>query len=141
MSKILHFALSFLLASSSILSVAVFPVAFAYSVKYDSRWQMFSASMLPTLEVLDWVFVKNVSGQAEVYASYVDGDIILFRKPGNPDEFIIHRAVDKGQYQGTWYFTTKGDNNLFVDNWIVPEDDVVGKVVAIECASVNCSNP
>jgi len=31
----------------------------------------------------------------------------------------------------TWYFTTKGDNNPNPDAWQIPEESIIGKVVAI----------
>jgi len=129
MNKRFPFALS-LSVSLFMLSAGVFPVVFAYQIEYNSHWQISSGSMNPTLEVLDWVYVKNVSGQAEVYASYGDGDIILFRKPGDPNQFIIHRAVEKFQSDTIWYFKAKADNNVAVDPWDIPEDHVVGKVLA-----------
>ena len=94
---------------------------------YDLQWQMLSGSMLPTVEVLDMIYVKNVSGQTEIHASYIDGDIILFRKPGDPDELILHRAVE----EVTGGLRTKGDNNAAADYWVVTDSDLVGKAVAL----------
>lgn len=106
------------------------PTARAYLIEYDLRWQMISGSMHPTLEILDFVYIKNVTGQAEVHASPVDGDIILFQRPLN-HELILHRAVEKFQEYSTWYFKTKGDNNAANDSWNLPEDNVIGKAVAL----------
>jgi signal peptidase I len=99
-------------------------------VDYDLQWQMLSGSMLPAVEVLDMIYVKNVSGQTEIHASYLDGDIILFRKPGDPDELILHRAVEKV----TGGLRTKGDNNPSADSWVVTDSDLVGKAVALSRA-------
>jgi signal peptidase I len=71
--------------------------------------------MYPTLQVFDFVYVKNVTGLAEVHASYDDGDIVLMRVPSG--EFIVHRAVEKYQQDSTWYFKGKGDNNTAADAW------------------------
>ena len=87
--------------------------------------------MIPTLQLFDLVYVKNVTGQAEVHASYYDGDIILFQTPSHPDEIFISRAVEKFQEEGSWYFKTKGDHNVAIDDWNIPESLVIGKVVAL----------
>ena len=121
---------SFFTLWSLLLCGNVVPAVYAYVVEYDSRWQIMSGSMLPTLEIFDFVYVKNVTGQAEVHASYDDGDIILFRSL-YAEEFIFHRAVEKFQQDSTWYFKAKGDNNQLIDAWNIPEDHVIGKVVAL----------
>jgi signal peptidase I len=116
---------------SFLLFASFVPTSYAYLIEYDLRLQMMSGSMCPTLEILDCVYVKNVTGQAEVYASPVDGDIILFQTPMYPDDLILHRAVEKFQQDSTWYFKTKGDSNAANDSLNLPEDNVIGKVVAL----------
>jgi signal peptidase I len=83
---------------------------------------------------------------ADLSADYPNSDIIVFRKPGNPDELIVHRIVAKDVVNGKVYFRTKGDGNPSTkwpgipqpseyDPWRegniagVSEDNVVGKVV------------
>lgn len=39
-----------------------------------------------------------------------DGDIIVFRRPSNPDELIVQRAINKTLVDGFWYFRTQEDN-------------------------------
>jgi hypothetical protein len=87
--------------------------------------------MIPTLQLFDSVYIKNVTGQAEVRASYDDGDIILFQSPHDPDELFLHRAMEKFQQDSQWYFKTKGDHNVAIDDWNIPESLVIGKVVAL----------
>ena len=87
-----------------------------------------SGSMIPTLQVGDLIIVKGVTDGRDVYVG-PDGDIIVFHRPGNPDELIAHRAVEKLLRGGTYYFRTKGDNNISIDGWIISEYDIVGKVV------------
>ncbi len=109
----------------------MFPLVSAYEVEYDLSLQFFYGSMFPTLEMFDLVYVKNVSGQAEVYASYGDGDIILFQRPIQSNMLAISRAVEKFESDSTWYFKTKQDYNTSPDPWDVPESDVIGKIVAL----------
>lgn len=131
MNRKLAFTPSLVALFSFLLFASFVSTSYAYLIEYDLRLQMMSGSMRPTLEILDFVYVKNVTGQAEVYASPVDGDIILFQAPMVPDELILHRAVEKFQQDSTWYFKTKGDSNAANDYWNLPEDDVIGKVVAL----------
>lgn len=116
---------------SSLLCANSVSVARAYSIDYDSLWLYRSQSMFPTLVENDYVYIKNITGQADINASYSDGDIILFPEPPNPSMLIIHRAVEKFQQNNTWYFKAKGDNNTLIDPWDIPEKDVIGKAVAL----------
>jgi signal peptidase I len=104
-----------------------------------------SGSMRPTLQVGDLIIVQGISNFSEVHAAAYDakppGDILVFHKPENPEELIVHRAIYKFQINGTWYFKTKGDNNISADRWsgpngtsfpqeALPQDYVIGKVIA-----------
>ncbi|MCD6530338.1 signal peptidase I [Candidatus Bathyarchaeota archaeon] len=88
-----------------------------------------SGSMIPTLQVGDLIIVEGgFSGEA-IRASKTTGDIIIFPKPGNPEELIAHRAIEKLKGSEGFYFRTKGDNNPEPDRWLISENMVVGKVV------------
>ena len=86
-----------------------------------------SESMVPTLNKGDLIVVQGGLNVSMVVAQYETGDIIVFHKPGNPDELIVHRAVEKIN-DG---LKTKGDNNSNADYWIVTDDELVGKVVGV----------
>jgi signal peptidase I len=105
-----------------------------------------SGSMEPTLKVGDLLVIQGGLSGKDVYANPVDGDIIVFRNPSNPDGIpIVHRAIDKYQIAGTWYIVTKGDNSLtnpHPDDWYPyfprggvydkaghPESYLIGKVI------------
>lgn len=96
-----------------------------------------SGSMIPTLQVGDLIIVQGVSDASNIEAAPKNatnpGDIIVFYNPKSykdPNDLIVHRAVDKISRNGTWYFKTHGDANPGTqDRWEVPEDYVVGKVV------------
>ena len=92
-----------------------------------------------TLHVGDLIILQGVN-PADINANYPNSDIIVFHKPTNPDELIVHRVVAKEEKDGEFYFRTKGDGNGVdkwpatpgaseYDPWVVPEDLVVGKVI------------
>jgi len=87
-----------------------------------------SRSMLPTLNVGDLIIVQGTSPD-QIYANYTTGDIIVFRSPNNPDELIVHRAVNKETESDGYLFTTKGDNNERPDPYKIHESNLVGRVV------------
>ena len=87
-----------------------------------------SGSMKPTLQVGDLIVVQGLNA-SEINANYSNGDIIVFRKPTNPRDLIVHRAVEKKLDGDTWSFRTKGDNNSGADPWWVSEKDLIGKVI------------
>jgi len=100
-----------------------------------------SGSMEPTLYKGDLIMVQGVSNACDIKVGLEEavepGDIIVFHKPPEPSELIVHRAVDKEFRDGKWYFQTWGDNrktNTRPDNWgpgdcDLAENYVVGKVV------------
>ncbi|MFQ6080986.1 MAG: signal peptidase I [Candidatus Bathyarchaeia archaeon] len=88
-----------------------------------------SESMVPTLQVGDLLVVQGVVNASGINAAPETGDIIVFRKPTDASEFIVHRAIDKIYRGESWFFKTKGDNNRGSDPWEVPENYVIGKVI------------
>jgi len=126
-----------------------------------------SESMEPALNIGDVVFIQNKIVFADTKTG-TDGDILMisnysiFTKNGVPSYMyahlnvntpIIHRAIEKREINGTWYFVTQGDNNPYPDGCIrysnepnssycvvefnssdpvlIPEDYIRGKVVFI----------
>jgi len=95
-----------------------------------------SGSMEPTLKIGDLLIIRGGLKAEDIHASPKDGDIIIFRNPKDPEGFpIVHRAIEKFQKNGKWYFITKGDNNPYDDyigfGWVVPENYVLGKVIFV----------
>jgi signal peptidase I len=104
-----------------------------------SRCDGWSHPFARTLHVGDLIILQGVN-PADISADYPYSDIIVFHKPTNPDELIVHRVVAKEEIDGKFYFRTKGDGNgvdiwpeipdaVEYDPWVVPEDLVVGKVI------------
>jgi signal peptidase len=90
-----------------------------------------SGSMLPTLNVGDLIIVQGTPPN-QINASYMTGDIIVFRSPSNPDELIVHRAVKVlPMGDGSYLITTKGDNGGGDSDQFSPWPSslLVGKVV------------
>jgi signal peptidase I len=96
-----------------------------------------------TLHVGDLIIVQGINPE-ELNADYPDSDVIVFHKPEDPDELIVHRIVTVEERGETLYFYTKGDGNGYnkwpatpqrseYDPWNdgqgVPEDLVVGRAV------------
>jgi signal peptidase I len=114
-------------------------------VPYDGACDGWTHPFERTLHVGDLIIVQGVN-PADLSVDYPNSDIIVFRKPGNPDELIVHRLVAKQEVNGRLYFRTKGDGNG-IDKWPatpqpseydpwqengiagVSEDNVVGKVI------------
>ncbi len=88
-----------------------------------------SESMVPTLNVGDLIVVRGGLGVSEIVAAYDTGDIIVFHKPSDPRELIVHRAVEKLGSGNNTYLRTKGDNNVPVDGWKIYDSHLIGKVV------------
>jgi signal peptidase I len=101
-----------------------------------------------TLQIGDLIIIQGVDADS-LNVDYPDSDIIVFHRPDNPTELIVHRIVSKITIDGKLYFFTKGDGNPPViwpnsqesmyDPWFnsnssiprgaVNEDLVIGKVI------------
>jgi len=119
-----------------VVSVLVFRAVLIAALRTDYPLHTpISSSMEPTLNIGDLLIVQGVANAADIHADPANGDIIIFRKPTNPNEFIVHRAIEKtwDSAEKKYYFRTKGDNNRAPDQPFsfppVPEDYVIGKVI------------
>ncbi len=99
-----------------------------YSAPVFNAYVVLSGSMLPEIQIKDVVVTKKVAEeQLEV------NDIITFI---SPDErhggiSITHRIIDKyyDESIGSYTYRTKGDNNNVADSVLVPNTNVLGKVI------------
>jgi signal peptidase I len=112
-------------------------------IPYDGTCDGWTHPFSQTLHIGDLIIIQGAD-PTDLNANYPDSDIIVFHRPSNPDELIVHRIVAKEERDGILYFYTKGDGNGFnkwpsipqkteYDPWNndegVPEDLVVGKEV------------
>ena len=87
-----------------------------------------STSMLPTLNVGDLIIVQGITPE-QLNAQYINGDVVVFRDPGNVERLIVHRAVKTENVSGIYTITTHGDNNPVHSVETFSQDKLVGKVV------------
>lgn len=99
-----------------------------YSAPVFNAYVVLSGSMLPEIQIKDVVVTKKVSeDKLDV------NDIITFI---SPDErhggiSITHRIIDKyyDESIGSYTYRTKGDANNVADSVLVPNNNVLGKVI------------
>ncbi len=85
-----------------------------------------SDSMLPALKPNDLIIVRPSS-----IDEINQGDIIAFDSHQHGVGIIAHRAIDIFDDDGQIAIHTKGDNNPFLDPWVVHDEDLIGKVTDI----------
>jgi signal peptidase len=89
-----------------------------------------SQSMVPNLGVGDFILVESINNFDNVVTGPpLEGNILVFMRPGYLDEYIVHRAISGTKTDSGWIYQTKGDNNPFQDGFLVPQDLVIGKVI------------
>ena len=99
-----------------------------FSAPVFNAYVVLSGSMLPEIKVKDIVVTKKISAdKLEV------GDIITFIAPDSRygGISITHRILEKyyDESLGTYSYRTKGDANNTADASLVPNDNILGKVI------------
>lgn len=99
-----------------------------YSAPVFNAYVVLSGSMLPTIKVKDIVVTKKVAEEdLEV------GDIITFISPDTRfgGISVTHRIIDKyyDDSLGAYSYRTQGDNNNVADSVLVPNANILGKVI------------
>ena len=99
-----------------------------YSAPAFNDYVVMSGSMLPTIQVKDIVVTKKVPEEKlEV------GDIITFISPDTRfgGISVTHRIIEKyyDESIGSYSYRTKGDNNNIADSVLVPNKNILGKVI------------
>lgn len=99
-----------------------------YTAPVFNAYVVLSGSMLPSIQIKDIVVTKKVAEEElEI------GDIITFISPD--PRFggisITHRIVDKyyDESSGSYSYRTRGDNNNVADSALVPNNNILGKVI------------
>lgn len=99
-----------------------------YSAPKFNAYVVLSGSMLPTIQIKDIVVTKKIE------ESRLDvGDIITFISPDTRfgGISITHRIIDKyyDDSKGSYSYRTQGDNNNVADSVLVPNENILGKVI------------
>ncbi|MCW4009536.1 MAG: hypothetical protein NWF05_02810 [Candidatus Bathyarchaeota archaeon] len=90
-------------------------------IPYDGACDGWTHPFDQTLHIGDLIIIQGVNPQT-LNTNYPNSDIIVFHRPDNHDELIVHRIVATTTIDGKLYFYTKGDGNNPPDTWpIVPE--------------------
>jgi len=82
----------------------------------DGRSQGWAHPFARTLQIGDLIVIQGVDAK-DLKTNYPDSDIIVFQRPDNPSELIVHRIVATRTIDGKLYFFTKGDGNSPPDTW------------------------
>lgn len=99
-----------------------------YTAPVFNAYVVLSGSMLPSIQIKDIVVTKKVAEEElEI------GDIITFISPD--PRFggisVTHRIIDKyyDESSGSYSYRTQGDNNNVADSALVPNNNILGKVI------------
>ena len=99
-----------------------------YSAPVFNAYVVLSGSMLPTIKVRDVVVTKKIPEERLQV-----NDIITFI---SPDErfggiSVTHRIIEKiyDEFEGIYKYRTQGDNNNIADSKLVPNANILGKVI------------
>jgi len=110
----------FWLGSQVALNTKIVPalavVSGSMCIPYDNSCDGWLHPFDRTLHVGDVVVIQGVDPK-DLNTNYPNSDIIVFHKPSNPDELIVHRIVRNMTIDGKLYFFTKGDGNSPPDTW------------------------
>ena len=82
-----------------------------------------SGSMEKSINKGDVVVIEKINNK---YSTLKVSDVIAFKKD---NIVVVHRLINIINSNGKYYFYTKGDNNISVDNFVIEEDMVIGKVI------------
>lgn len=111
-----------IISSIILISVIVFASFMFGFFKYQPI-SILSNSMKNYYSKGDVVIIEKIN-QEDI--QFIEKDDIIYYRYDN--KYITHRVYEKEFVNGSYIFYTKGDNNEFVDNWEVYEDDIIGVV-------------
>jgi signal peptidase I len=85
-------------------------------VPYDGPCDGWTHPFDRTLHIGDIIVIQGINAK-DLKTDYPNSDIIVFHRPDNPSELIVHRIVATTAIDGKLYFFTKGDGNGYPDTW------------------------
>lgn len=121
--------------------IIIFLVIFSYQIagfflQTSNPWVVeVGVSMEPAINLGDLVILTGTEPK-----DLVPDDIILFQKvafvmngeePSTLSVPLLHRILYLKRVGNHTYFKTKGDNNARMDEWLVPDEGVIGKAALI----------
>ena len=106
---------------SAILSSAFLLVATAMGWKIGT---VVSGSMEPNMGTGQMAIAKPLNPDLIQI-----GDVIAFRSPDDPHSIITHRVIEIVEDENNVRFRTKGDANSGPDNFVVPAENLEGKII------------
>lgn len=122
-------------AATVIVFIFSYPIA-GYVLNTSIPWIVpTGVSMLPTIHAGDMVIIQGTDPE-----NLVVDDIILFQKitqTWGEENFktmetpTLHRIVEALKVGDHWYYMTQGDNNPTLDDWLVPDEGVIGRAILV----------
>jgi hypothetical protein len=85
-------------------------------IPYDGVCDGWAHPFDRTLHIGDIIVIQGINPK-NLKTNYPDSDIIVFHRPDNPSELIVHRIVATITIDSKLYFFTKGDGNSPPDTW------------------------
>jgi signal peptidase len=111
----------------AIVSIMVIVISVLLLSVIGMGWKMgtvVSGSMSPVLHVGEFAVAQPTDP-----GTIKEGDIIAFKAPDEPDTVITHRVIGVVNKGDSVAFRTKGDANSSPDGFLVPADNLEGKIV------------
>ena len=119
-SLILLVVFGFWYGSQLVLNTKIPPalavVSGSMCIPYDGACDGWTHPFTRTLHIGDIIIVQGINPK-DLNTNYPNSDIIVFHRPDNPDELIVHRIVSTVTIDHKLYFFTKGDGNSPPDTW------------------------
>ena len=122
----------------TLIGVFIFSYQIAgFILQTSTPWSVATGvSMQPTIYEGDMAIIQGTAPE-----NLVINDTILFDKITETlggENFqtletpVLHRIVEAFKFGDHWYYMTKGDNpSLTMDDWLVPDEGVIGKAILI----------
>lgn len=82
-----------------------------------------SGSMIPTIQINAPILIEYCD-----ISEVEEGDIVVYE---NFDIMVVHRAIDVSEESGEIVITTKGDNNIVLDDVEITKENFRGKAIFI----------